>query len=152
MILKRDEYKCRICLLDKDVEVHEITSRALGGKVSMENSIVVCYSCHKYLKDFPNLKKYWKNSTKEGLKRAREKGVRLGRNIISEETAKQVKELLKRGYSYRTISSTVKYQQKNGEYRYVSIAFISKLMNNNRFIKPIIQEVKKQQTTVHDWD
>ena len=47
-ILERDNYKCRKpgCSKRDNIQIHEIIYRSHSGKVSLENSIVLCNSHH----------------------------------------------------------------------------------------------------------
>ena len=74
--------------------------------------------------------------TKEGLRRAKEKGVKLGRKPIPEDVVEKVIELLEEGkLSYRKISEKVTYKTKYGKVHHVSHAQVSKIkkeMNNGQ--------------------
>ena len=52
-ILERDRYMCQVpwCHRRKNLDIHEILSRARGGEVSEENSVVVCRDCHSAITD-----------------------------------------------------------------------------------------------------
>ena len=47
-ILERDNYRCRKpgCSKRDNIQIHEIIYRSHSGKVSLENSIVLCNSHH----------------------------------------------------------------------------------------------------------
>jgi len=85
IILKRDNYSCRLCSSKDDVQVHHITPKVLGGRNTFDNMITLCYQCHHFIHHcnpmfkFRNNCKSHKELTKEGLKKARENGKKLGR-------------------------------------------------------------------------
>lgn len=63
-VFERDDYKCRICGAESDLDVHHITDRTElpnGGYV-MENGISLCPICHKHAELFHITKgDWWKN-------------------------------------------------------------------------------------------
>ncbi|TYS91945.1 HNH endonuclease [Rossellomorea aquimaris] len=46
-VLGRDEYNCRACGSDKELEVHHMKAVVYGGKSTMSNLIALCKECHR---------------------------------------------------------------------------------------------------------
>ena len=46
LVFEREDGLCRCCKKARATEMHEIVFRSLGGKVSLENSIAICNTCH----------------------------------------------------------------------------------------------------------
>jgi len=84
-ILERDNYCCRMCLSKDNIEIHELTPQALGGKLSLDNCFVLCYNCHLHIHNSRFFKDLNKKSTKEGSRLARKKGKILGRPMGSKD-------------------------------------------------------------------
>jgi len=75
-ILERDNYRCRMCLSTEDIEIHELTPQSLGGKLSFDNCFTLCYKCHRHMHNAKYFKLLNKQSTKEGLRKAKNVGKR----------------------------------------------------------------------------
>ncbi|WP_025025718.1 HNH endonuclease [Caldalkalibacillus mannanilyticus] len=81
-VLRRDSYHCYICENDKELEVHHVLPRRLGGNHELDNLVTLCKRCHRHIetgnvthaisKCFENAKKHY------GLKTYKEK-VRLSK-------------------------------------------------------------------------
>lgn len=82
-ILSRDDYKCRLCGYAKDLIVHHITPKVMGGKSELENLLTVCNYCHKFLHYNPMFRHETRNNlselTKLGMKNAVANGKQIGR-------------------------------------------------------------------------
>lgn len=48
-VLQRDNYHCYVCENDKDLEVHHVLPRRLGGSHEMDNLITLCVRCHRHV-------------------------------------------------------------------------------------------------------
>jgi hypothetical protein len=47
-VLERDEYMCRICGSEENLEVHHMLALTYGGKSTLKNLITLCADCHYY--------------------------------------------------------------------------------------------------------
>jgi 5-methylcytosine-specific restriction endonuclease McrA len=47
--LRRDNYRCTACGATRDLEVHHIVPRRLGGPDEPANLITLCAACHSRL-------------------------------------------------------------------------------------------------------
>ena len=79
-ILRRDNYKCRLCHSNIDIEIHHITPVVIGGETQEDNLITLCDICHHLIHYCnPNLRMNHKKLTKIGLEKAKLRGTLLGR-------------------------------------------------------------------------
>ena len=95
-ILKRDNYKCRICGNKENLQVHRITPRIMGGRNNEENLITLCKSCHMFLHCNPMLITNKSNLVKLAVRKKNGrtlsyKGKKWGRKEISTQLKNKIK-------------------------------------------------------------
>jgi hypothetical protein len=49
IVRKRDSYVCYICENSKELEIHHILPRKLGGRNEVDNLITLCVKCHRHI-------------------------------------------------------------------------------------------------------
>lgn len=103
-VFERDNYRCRMCLSKKDIEVHELTPQALGGEVSIDNCFTFCYRCHVHMHNAPYFRLMNRQSTKRGLLNALRKGKTLGRPKGSKDSKPRKKDGYYRRYANKRVS------------------------------------------------
>ncbi len=88
-ILKRDDYKCRLCGSKTYLQIHHLTPKECGGDDSVFNLITLCKSCHLFMHCNPKLiiksKQRHINLINAGLVEAKAKGKKLGRPTGSKD-------------------------------------------------------------------
>jgi hypothetical protein len=84
-----------------DFHTHHILPRSLGGTNKKSNLIDICETCHGKIHTNPALVGL-SQSIREGIKRAKEKGVKFGRARIRDDEA--IWTLVDKGLSYRQVS------------------------------------------------
>lgn len=68
--------RCSVCFKEGDTEIHHIIPRSFGGPHIISNLIELCLSCHAKAHGH---KEKWREKIKEGIARAKERGVYDGR-------------------------------------------------------------------------
>ena len=97
---------CCICGTTNDLHHHHIIPRSRGGTDDETNYLTLCGEHHGWIHSIrPNS---WNNHPqliKEGVARAREQGVRLGRpSNVTKNTPIEVKKLREKGMSIKNIA------------------------------------------------
>lgn len=49
VVKARDGYKCTRCHTRKNITVHHLKPRELGGTNELRNLVTLCYGCHNYV-------------------------------------------------------------------------------------------------------
>jgi len=93
--------KCFECEAIEDLQEHHIVPRSRGGT----KTVTLCYSCHLRAHGRDSKGLNHSRLTKEGLERARKRGVKFGDPLVREKQQLAVKANLKRG-----LASAMKFQ------------------------------------------
>lgn len=70
--------ECVVCGSTSDLEYHHKAPFVLSNDNSRENLVCLCSNCHAAIHTYGNKQISRSQLTKEGLKRAKERGIRLG--------------------------------------------------------------------------
>lgn len=94
-IKERDLNKCRLCgSEDKDLEIHHLTPKSIGGSNYQHNLITLCKPCHYFMHANPMIILKQREKISQKIKKSLEKAENVGKRGKDKKPRKKRSDLV----------------------------------------------------------